>query len=709
MSEMAALGAATPVSPMVGEADREDKKQITPKEVRRRWDRALRATQSVREQAAINEQFINNKHWLRWNKGVGRLEEMPRNPDRVRATVNKIGPDTHRLLAKLTSRDLQFEVPPNSPDDMAMQAARVSEQALLDTARRQHWEDLRYDNALDVWQAGAAGIMVEWDDSQGTPVAMDESGRAIHTGDVSLTAVPIHEIAVEPGTRNAEHAMWWIHGRALPPTEVQESWNLAKEPKADGRAVDTVWRVHQPDAGTHTKLTMVFTYYERPSSLSEGKIVTVVGEEIIEESPWYFPFTDRLNLAVCRVQPISKKWFGHTPCSDAVPIQTAINAAWSSIIEHQKLAGNARLWVPEGSVEDIADLSDMSGEAVEFNPINGARPQYEAPPVMPEWWVRSPDELGRAMDEILGQSDVTRGVAPSGVESGIAMSVLAENADTPVGRFGKNMAGMWGRIGSMVLDLYSMYVKDTRTANVMMQNNNVPECVRWNGMLLEGHTTAIVPMDSVVPRNRNAQAAYAFQLHDRGLIQSPIELARIADLPDQNDLIAGIDPDSARAMRENSQLAAGAARTVDTIDDHANHLIHHRNFMRSQRFENLPMEIQQRVREHTAAHEQFAAGQGAQQAMAASVSPMAAALPTEAVSPLDPKQVAEMAMMSEMAPSQATQGLGMGAEAGGSMAQAAMQNSQGPGATPMPAGSPPAEMSPQAGMTQDLLQQQPPM
>jgi len=102
MSEMAALGAATPVSPMVGEADREDKKQITPKEVRRRWDRALRATQSVREQAAINEQFINNKHWLRWNKGVGRLEEMPRNPDRVRATVNKIGPDTHRLLAKLT-------------------------------------------------------------------------------------------------------------------------------------------------------------------------------------------------------------------------------------------------------------------------------------------------------------------------------------------------------------------------------------------------------------------------------------------------------------------------------------------------------------------------------------------------------------------------------------------------------------------------------
>ena len=683
-------------------------KPVTPKEIRRRWDKALRATQMPREQAAINEQFINNRHWLRWNRGQGRLEELPRNPDRVRATINRIGPDSHRLLAKLTSRDLAWDVAPNSPDDQAIQASRVAEHALYDTASRQGWEDLRYEHALACWQGGVAGIMVEWDRSVGTPIAMGENGQAIHTGDVKLTVVPLHEIAVEPGTRNAETGLYWIHGRALPPSEVAEQFDLETEPKPDARAIDSVWRVHNPTDSSHTPLVMVYTLYQRPTSQAEGTIVTVVGDQVVDQSPWYFPFSDRLNLATCVVWPITNKWYGHTPCTDGVPVQTAMNASWSSILEHLKLAGNARLWVPEGSVEDINDLSDTAGEFAEYIPVNGARPSYEAPPSMPEWWVRAPDILGGAMNDILGQSDISRGVAPSGVESGIAMSLLQENSDTPIGRFAKNMAGMWGRVGSMCLELFATFVRDTREAKVLMPNNRIPEIVQWNGNVLHGHTRAVVPMDSVTPRNRNAQAAYAFQLHDRGLIQSPIELARIADLPDQDDLLEGIDPDTARAMRENSHLAAGAARTVDTIDDHMNHILHHRNFMRSQRFENLPADIQQNFRLHMAAHEQYAAMQAAGVVQSASVSPMAAALPTETVNPLDPQAVAEATMMSQMAPSAATRGLGQ--QVPTDLAQTQLNNQPAPPIAPTGAPTPdePAEMSPQAAATQDLVQQQPP-
>lgn len=706
MSDIAVPGSGDLMSQMSEPENRTEQAPVTPQEIRKRWDRGLRATQMIREQAAVNEQFLLNRHWLRWNRAIGRLEELPRNPDRVRATVNRLGPDSHRLLAKLTSRDLTWEVPPQSPDDQAIQASRVAEHALHDVSRKQHWEDIRYEHALATWQAGVAGIMIEWDDSVGTPVAVGENGRTIHTGDVCLTVVPLHEISVEPGTRDAEEALWWVHGRALPSAEVQETFGLSKEPEPDARAVDSVWRVHEAAAQPHTALTMVFTYYERPSNFSDGKVITCVNNKIIDESPWYFPWRDRLNIAVCKVQPISKKWYGHTPVSDAIPVQTAINAAWSSIIEHQKLAGNARLWVPEGSLDDIADLSDASGEAVEYNPINGMRPTYEAPPVMPEWWVRSPDHLGQALDDILGQHDISRGIAPSGVESGIAMSLLAENDDTPVGRFGKNMAGMWGRIGSMALKLYEAYVRETRNAQVMMPNNRIPEIIQWNGNLLRNHTDAFVPMDSVTPRNRNAQAAYAFQLHDRGLIKSPIELARIADLPDQDDLLEGIDPDSARAMRENAHMASGSPRTVDTIDDHANHLIHHRNFMRSQRYENLPQEVQQQIRMHTSAHEMYAAQQAAQVGMAASVSPMAAALPTESINPLDAQQVAEAAMFSQMAPSAETAGLGV-PQQGADLAQAQLQNGMPPEMAPQP--SPPAEMSQQAAATQQLIQEQPPI
>lgn len=687
--------------------DQRQPTELTPRKIRERWERSQRATLMIREQAAINEQFILNRHWLRWNRSVHRLEEMPRNPDRVRVTVNRLGPDSHRLLSKLTSRELHWEVPPKSADDAAIQSSRVAEQALFDTAREQGWEDIRYDHALDTWQGGVAGVMVEWDDQQGTIVAM-EGERGIGTGNVKLTVIPLPEMAFEPGTRDGERSRWWIHARALPPAEVQDMYDLPDEPKPDAQAIDQVHRLHRNQTGaSHTPLTMVLTIYCRPTNTKPGEIVTVVGNEIVDESDWYFPFTDRLNIALCRVQPISGKWYGHTPVSDAVPVQTAMNASWSSIIEHLKLAGNARLWVPEGSVEDVNDLSDMAGEAVTYNPINGMRPGYDAPPVMPEWWIRSPGELGAALDDILGQHDISRGIAPTGVESGIALSQLAENDDTPIGRFTKNMAGMWGRVGSMCLQLFEAYVRDTRSARIRMPNNRIPEVVQWNGHLLNGHTTAIVPLDSVTPRNRNAQAAYAFQLNDRGIVTNPVELAKIADLPDQDSLLEGIDPDTARAMRENSHMAAGAARTVDTIDDHQNHLIHHRNFMRSERYEQLPQEIQQMIRLHMAAHEQYAAIQAAQVGMAASVSPMAAALPTEMVNPLDPSQVAEAAMFSELAPSAATAGAGVE----GAMPLTEQQLGQGP--PPPPTGPPPSQpgpaMAPQEQAEQDLLRQQPPL
>ena len=147
---------------------------------------------------------------------------------------------------------------------------------------------------------------------------------------------------------------------------------------------------------------------------------------------------------------------------------------------------------------------------------------------------------------------------------------------------------------------------------------------------------------------------------ESGIITSPTELAKIADLPNQNDLLTATDPDTARAMRENAHLASGTARTVDVIDDHQNHIHHHRNFCRSERYEQLPQQIQELVRMHMTAHMMYAADQAAAQAMAASVSPIAAALPTDATSPIDEAGLKEASTLSAISPSAATGPMGGG-------------------------------------------------
>lgn len=636
-------------------ATRRERKPFTARTVKDAWERGMKATRAERQQAALNDSFLGNQHWNYWNRATNRLEELPRNPDRVRATVAKVGPDSDRIIAKLTSRPLVWEVPPKSADDSAIQASRIAEAAVANTALEQGWEEIRFEHAHVTWSNAVGAIAIEWDPTIGTTVGVDENGNEIKTGDVKLTVLSIHEIACEPGTADLRKARYWISGVAMPPDTVKDMYGLQDKPAADARGVDSVWRSNDPDRSANNPMTMVYTYYERPMNGSEGRVATIIDEQIVAEGPWPFPWTDRLNVAVCKVRPLHRKWWGHTPVSDAVPIQAAFNASWSSILEHMKQAGNARMWVPFGALEDLEDLSDLSGEAVFYNPINGAMPAFQSPPSMPDWWIRQPSMLGEQMDNVLGQNEVSRGGAPAGIESGIALSVLAENDDTMIGRFGRNMADMWGDVASMTLKLYEHHVRERRSAMVQMPYARVPEVVWWNGEMLDGHTTAHVPTDAVAPRNRSAQQAYAFQLYDRGIIQSAQQLAKVADLPDSDDLLAGIDPDTARANRENAHIAAGQPRTIDVIDDHNNHIAIHRDFMRSERFEQLDPEIQNIMRMHVAAHELYAAQQAAIQAQAAGISPIAAALPTEATQVIDPQQLAGVAAsLGVMAPAAGT-------------------------------------------------------
>jgi hypothetical protein len=305
------------------------------------------------------------------------------------------------------------------------------------------------------------------------------------------------------------------------------------------------------------------------------------------------------------------------------------------------------------------------------------------------------------MDDILSVHDVSRGEAPSGVESGIALSILAESDDTPVGAFAKMLGECWGRAASMVIELWQAQVRETRKATVR-HPSGIPEVVQWTGGDLVGQTTAVVPLDAVIPRSRAAQAAWALQLYDRQIIQSPTDLAKVADLPDQDDLVAGIDPDTARAQRENYWLCVGQARTVDETDDHGNHLKVHRDFVRSERYEYLEEDVQDLIREHMQAHEMYAAEQAALQTQAAGVSPIAAVLPTVPTKPVPAETLAEATGMSQMAPAAGTGEMPPEEvtpeqlEAGQAEAQAAMEAPPAEEA-PLAEEAPPEQLPPEMG------------
>lgn len=641
------------------------KKELHP--VVDKYQKGLKAQHYANANFWANTAFIRGHQWVAFNPHTTRLEEVLAEDDRVRATINRLWPGSRTIISKLLQRRLQFEVQPNSADDAAIEGAKVGEAILAAISKEHDWEALRESVAWSIWKGGTAAMSVDWNPSKGKPTALAEDGRKLPSGDTEETALSLAEFVVQPGARVAKTAQWWIKAQALPPTEVQARYDLSELPPADattglsslerGLVSANVTGSHGPSNGDSdgTELTLVLTYYERPNPQNEKGTVEVVvnGKTVWGPKEWPFPFVDYLNLATARETIIENTWLGETVVTIARPVQAAYNAAWSNILEHVDIAGNARLATPQSSVELTEQYSDQIGEQIVY--ADGMdTPKWLTPPQLPGWLLQLPSQLREEVDDILGVHDVSRGTAPANIESGYGLAVLAENDATPLGKLSAAMATMFGEVASMALKVYESEVKETRTAVIRMPGQPA-ETTPWNGADLAGQTEAIVPLELVAPRSRAAQAQFAEKAMEQGLITTLQELTRLAEAPGESEMLAAVRPNIARARRENAAMAQGQVRYPEDYDDHKEHIVEHNAFRMSQRYEGLDPDVREIFAAHIQAHETMAAEEAGNQARRAQMGGPALAAAPKAdgsemipVDPNAPPPIEEQTVMDQL-------------------------------------------------------------
>lgn len=580
-------------------------KPLTAAYVRDQYKKGTDALRREQWNYVLNKLVVGGEQWVRYDENRNTIRPYPREASRVQATVNRLWPASRHLMAKLLSRELVFEVPAAETDDASIKGARTAEAVLADLKREHNWEHVREQLAWDAWLGGTSILSVEWDASKGPTIGHTEFGTPYGTGEINEEPLSILEVAWEPGSRDAERGYWWIRAQALPPCEVATMYDLDEEPAADASAAQGY--MGRGLGTTQTReanlmMSLVLTYYERPNpKRPEGAVCTVVGDKIVDgPHPWPFPWEDHLNLVVFRETKQTGKAQGDTVLSAAVPVQVAYNAACSCLLEHLKLSGNTRLWVPDGSLDEIDELTDLPAEIVNYIAAAG-KPTWESPPSLPSWIMDQPRMLAQQIDDILGLHEISRGVAPEGIESGVGLSVLIEQDTTPLGALTRELAFGFERFATMCLELYAANVKETRKARVKSPHST-PEVLDWTGKSLAGQTIAVVPMDAVMPRSRTALMAFAKEMWDRKIINDPQVFARVADVPSQEYLIEALNEDIAKAERENRAMATGRPVVPEDFDDHAVHIKCHNKFRKSLRYETMTEEEKQLCDQHIQAH-----------------------------------------------------------------------------------------------------------
>jgi hypothetical protein len=582
-------------------------------------------TKAIKHQQLIyqeNAAYIEGEQHVYRHSTRQELLQLPRNPKKVRVTIPRLGPESRRIFSKLLRRPLVFEVTPDSADDAAIRGAAVAQGVLSSLAKTQKWEKLREELAWTMWKGGTGLLCVDWDKTAGRSVMADGTEAE---GDVKISCLAITEVATEPGTRDIERAGWWIKAIAIPPGEAKVQYGLRTQPQTNTAATlsPSQMRIARQNTGqTPLNLTLVLTYYERPSKDNpKGTIATVIGDEIVDgPHDWHFPFKDRLNVICVRETMVEGRWTGHTIVTDAVPVQTALNHATTCILEHLKQAGNARLQNNSGERINAENLTDEAGEYIFHD--GEELWSWMSPPQMPDWWQRVPDMLKQDMDDIIGIHDVSRGDAPTNIESGLGLSILAEQDDTPTGKMSQTLADAFTDLATMILQTYERMVpvNSARTATIA-EPHQIPEKVQWDGSSFAGQTDARVPYDAVAPLNEAARFARGMAFLDRKIITSARQLSRYIDLPGGTNFIETTDSNVAKARRENYQLALGEPMVPADFDNHSTHVEEHNDFRLTARYERLDDPVREQFDMHLQAHTMLAAEEAAMQTARMAMAP----------------------------------------------------------------------------------------
>jgi hypothetical protein len=605
-----------------------------------RWQACDRSLAEERRDFWLNYAFYTGHQWIGWDKRrnvVVNFSQMAGDDaSRVRITINIVRERVNQLIGRFTQRNLTFEGQPTAADDATINGARLGESILEDQRNEQGWEGVREEEVFNTLMGGTSAVALEWDSSAKANLWTDAQTNDVKgEGNVKLVPLSIAEFSLQPGSRRVPDAFWWVGCTAVPPKQAKSFYELSWLPKPDASAsYSPLQRTLLTERGVDstTDLTAVYVYYERPNkACPEGRKAVVINGKLVREGKWDFPFTDRLNIEVFHQQRLPMRWTGSTIMKDARGIQVSYNQAWSSIIEAAKLAGNILLMVPKGSFDDDSSITDEQGEIVEYEPWdNGHKPYYLAPPELPRWLTSMPDQLEAKMDGVLHTHAVSRGEAPGDRNSGLALSILAEKNDTPLGPMARGQANGWGRIGSLVLEMYAKKATAKRVS-VVRSEDGVPHRMEWNGERLRGQTTVIVPLDSALPQSKVAtQALLANMAAQFPALQASLTsdvLLRVMDMPGTKLLTQVADANVAFAQRENYLMAAGEPREPRPWDDHAKHFSEHNRYRNSASYDAMDETGKQIFELHMQAHQRLIEEEALKQAKLNAINPGFAGLP----------------------------------------------------------------------------------
>jgi len=246
---------------------------------------------------------------------------------------------------------------------------------------------------------------------------------------------------------------------------------------------------------------------------------------------------------------------GRSEIGDLISTQDFLNSVNFRIARHERMSGN-----PQKVTNDdrITEVTNEAGAVVFVRPMISREKGYirwETPPPIPAHTFTYLQWLERTFDTQSGVQDVTQGVRPKGITSGIALAQLSEAAQARLRLMISSTAISLQEVGQLVLELMQEnYAEDRQIsyfgAEEPVQVSIYPEALHEEAMGGVLPYRCVVQSRGDLPLNPAAQLDIAIQLKRENVLDA-IEVLKVANWPGREEVIQ-------RMMQAEQQQMMGA-------------------------------------------------------------------------------------------------------------------------------------------------------
>jgi len=389
-------------------------------------------------------------------------------------------------------------------------------------------------------------------------------------------------------------------------------------------------RAHYFNRGGEAERSMCLVHYFRHKPMDyaddvkdgkfkKGKYIIVANGVMLHEGD-LDTIDGLLPYAHGRYRVLPGELWGIGPMVDMIPQQKRINAIDSHIILNRKTMLSPQWTVPQGS--GVTFIDGRPGLLIRYNPHNtgGAMPRKEQGMPLPASIIQERDATMGDLERVGGTLDVLTGEKPPGVEAGVALNHLTEQAYRRFGNMVRDYRNCLIAHEERKLRIVRAKWSNHRLIKVVGDNEEV-EAFHYRGADLGSTTDVFMDLDRGILQSEAAKEQKLTQAASQGWLgdlRDPKVRGPLLEKLGVPGFETEYTIDAKKARRVLMKLKRGEDVPPPLPTDvHPIQFQVIADYTKTSEFEQLPEDVQQRILERANMHQQAMQQQAAQSMQAA--------------------------------------------------------------------------------------------